>query len=147
MKLNSESFYTRNNRSQIDITPSLSNTSSDNIIAYRPNYRNVHGDTLATIFVNLEAVYPCIVTDSWSMFVSCKLFPFEDDGFLGQRVIFEASDNGGDFSIFGSSVTTYAFTVEGCTQLTSSCINVPENYHTGFLHVCFLPNSRCSNTS
>ena len=141
-RINSETFNGKGNTSRMDITPNLRNTSSDNILAYRPNYRDGHDGNLATLFVNMEALYPCI---SHFKHVSCKLFPSEDDGFRGGRAIFEAGDNGGNFRIFGGHTVTYAFAIEGCTQLTASCVNNGRG-DMRFILVCLLPSSRCSDT-
>lgn len=142
--LDSETFVEQGSATRINISASLSTTSSNNILAYRPNYHDGHGSNLATLFLNLEAIYPCI--NSYNH-VSCKLFPSEDDGFRAGRAIFEASDNGGDFTnIFGNNYfITYAIAVEGCRELTSSCTNIPPNYVMGFTLVCLLPSSRCSD--
>ena len=140
---NSETFSVQGSTSRIDISPKSSNTSSDNTLAYRPNYRTVYGDNLATLFVNLDTLYSC--TNSNHDRVSCKLFPNEDDGFRGGRAIFEASDDGGNFNIFGSSKVTYAFAFEGCTELNSTCINLPGGYYMSFSLVCLLPSRQCSD--
>ena len=95
---------------------------------------------MATILVNLKALYPCIANYNH---ISCKLFPSEDDGFRGGRAILEASDSGEDF-IFG--VPTYAFALDGCTHLSSSCFSVPSGYNMDLTLACLLPNSRCSDT-
>ena len=48
--LNSVTFTEQASITHINISPSLSNTSSDNILAYCPNYNGIHGhgSTLAT---------------------------------------------------------------------------------------------------
>lgn len=144
-RLNSTSFGGQGISTRLDISPSINGLSSDNILAYRPNFYDGHGSNLATIFINLEAVYPCI-TDYHH--ISCKLFPSEDDGFRRGRAIFEASDNGGNFRIFGAHSTTYAFALEGCTQLSSRCITniVSARFNMAFTLVCFLPSSQCLST-
>lgn len=144
LRLNSTTFAGQGMSTQIDISPSVNTISPDNILAYRPNYNDGHGSNLATIFINLEAVYPCI-TDYHH--ISCKLFPSEDDGFRRGRAIFEASDNGGGFRVFGGHSTTYAFALEGCTQLSPYCItNIVSGsarYSMRFALVCFLPSNQC----
>ena len=143
-KLNSETFVEQGSKTQINTFPSSNSTSSDNILAYRPSYRDGHGSDLATIFLNLEAIYPCINS---SNHVSCKLFSSEDDGFRRGLAIFEAGDSGGTFQIFGgTSTVTYAFAVEGCRELTSSCTNIPLGLEMDFTLVCVLPSSQCSGT-
>ena len=143
-RLNSITFGGQGIATQIDISPSVNTISSDNILAYRPNYYDGHGSNLTTVFINLEAVYPCI---THFRHISCKLFPSENDGFRRGRAIFEASDNGGNFRVFGGDSTTYAFALEGCTQLSSRCITntVPARFSMEFTLVCLLPSSQCFN--
>ena len=141
-KLNGMTFARQGSTTQMNISPNVNNISTDNILAYRPNYNDRHGSNIATLFVNLEALYPCVTSYAHA---SCKLFPSEDDGFHGGKAIFEASDGGGNFQIFGGKNTmTYAFAVEECTQLTSSCTNIPPGFHMDFTLVCLLPSSRCT---
>ena len=40
--------------------PSEALTSSNNLLAYRPRFSDIHNSNLATIFINLEGVLPCI---------------------------------------------------------------------------------------
>ena len=142
-KLNSVTFAQQGSTTQMSISPNVNNISTDNILAYRPSYNDRHRSNLATLFINLEALYPCVTSYAH---VSCKLFPSEDDGFRGGKAIFEASDGGGNFQIFGgNNTTTYAFAVEECTQLTSSCTNIPPGFSMVFTLVCLLPSSRCTN--
>ena len=86
-------------------------TSVNNILAYRPNFQDEFQSNLGTIFIHVEAVYPCATHYQQ---ISCKLFPNEDDGFRGGRAIFEAMEGGStDFGVFGG--ITYAFAIEGCS--------------------------------
>ena len=142
-KLNSVTFAGQGSSTQLNISPSLNITSSDNILAYRLSYNDRHGSNFAALFINLKAVYPCVTSYTH---ISCKLFTSEDDGFRGGKAIFEASDNGANFQIFGgTTIITYAFAVEGCAQLTSSCTNIPPDYAMDLTLVCLLPSSQCSN--
>ena len=143
-RLNNVTFAKEGSGTRMNISPSLNNISSDNILAYRPYYNDGHRSNLATLFVNLEAVYPCITHFSH---ISCKLFPSEDDGFRGGKAILEAGDNGGNFRVFGGNSVTYAFALETCTQLTSRCITnrVSPRSSMAFTLVCLLPSSQCSN--
>ena len=58
--LNSTTFERVGTTSEIRYNSFTSSISSDNLIAYHPNYRDRDGSNLATVFVNLEALYPCI---------------------------------------------------------------------------------------
>ena len=129
--------------SSMTTSPSTNYTSTDNILAYRHSYQDVHGSGLATIFINLGALYPCV---THSDHISCKLFPSEDDGFRSGRAIFEAGDGDGDFNVFSAGNSpVFAFAVEGCSVLTSTCTSIPSTYATDLVLVCLLPRSRCSN--
>ena len=110
---------------------------SQNILTYRPNYRDAFQSNLGTIFIHVEAVYPC-ATDHHQ--ISCKLFPNEDDGFRGGRAIFEAMDNGGNFGVFSGN--TYAFAIEGCSQIDYSCYS--SSVLLEFTLVCLVPSRACS---
>ena len=47
--------------------------------------------------------------------------------------------------IFRSTTVTYAFAVEGCTQLSSISTNILSDHPMEFTLVYFLPSSQCSN--
>ena len=140
-KVNSTTFVRQGDITELTISPGSSSTSSNNMIAYYPNYTDAHRSSLATLFVNLEALYPCV--DSHND-ISCKLFPYEDDGFRGGRAILESSDDGGNFEIFGQRIATYAFALDGCAQLDSNCYSTPSQFSMDLLLVCLLPRSQCT---
>ena len=121
----------------ISTSPS-STITRGNILAYRPNYRDEFQSNLGTIFIHVEAVYPCATRYQQ---ISCKLFPNEDDGFRGGRAIFEAMDSGGNFGVF--SGITYAFAIEGCSQI-NNCYTVSSGITMTFTLVCLVPSSVCS---
>ena len=137
-KLNSVTFNQQGSTT-ISTSPSR-NATSGNMLAYRPNYRDTFQSNLGTIFVHVEAVYPCATQTHQ---ISCKLFPNEDDGFRGGRAIFEAMDNGQNFGVF--SGTTYAFAIEGCSQISYSCYS--SEFTLEYTLVCLLSSNVCSNTS
>jgi hypothetical protein len=87
----------------------------------------------------MAAVYPCATQ---SQQISCKLFPNEDDGFRGGRAIFEAMDNGYNFGVFNG--TTYAFAIEGCSQINYNCYTQSSSITLDFTLVCLVPSSVCS---
>ena len=86
----------------------------------------------------MEAVYPCATQYQQ---ISCKLLPSEDDDFRGGQAIFEAMDGAG-FRVF--SGTTYAFALEGCSQINTTCYRSGYNYE--FTLMCLVPSSVCTNT-
>ena len=59
-KLNSVTFAGQGSTTQMNFLPSSSSISSDDILAYRPSYHDRHGSNLATLFINLGAVYPVL---------------------------------------------------------------------------------------
>jgi hypothetical protein len=137
VKLDSVTLNWDGNRTVINTSPSRAITSGNYILAYRPNFQDVFRSNLGTIFIHVEAVYPCATQ---SQQISCKLFPNEDDGFRGGRAIFETMDNGGHFLVFNG--TTYAFAIEGCPQINYNCYSSSINL--AFTLVCLVPSSVCS---
>ena len=136
-KLNSVTFNREGNTTTVSTPSSSSTTSGNYILAYRPNYRDEFQSNLGTIFIHVEAVYPCAIQHHQT---SCKLFPNEDDGFCHGRAIFEAMDSGGNFGVF--SGTTYAFAIEGCSQIRYDCYF--STFTLTFTLVCLIPSSVCS---
>ena len=137
VELDSVTFNQQGNVTTISTSSSVA-VNVGNILAYRPNYQDPSRSNLATIFIHLEAVYPCV---SNYHRISCKLLPNEDDGFRRGRAIFEAMDTT-SFGIF--SGTTYAFALEGCSQITTTCYTSGYDYE--FILMCLVPSSVCSNT-
>lgn len=113
-------------------------TSSNNMVAYRPRYNDAHNSNMAILFINLQALFPCL--SGANFHPACSLFTSEEDGFRGGRSIIQAADIGNNFRIFSSSTNfeTFGFGVSGCTTFTTSCVNVLE-----LELVCLLPRSRC----
>lgn len=116
-----------------NFNPARSSTSSNNLLAYRPNFNDHHGSNLAAFFVNIEEIFPC------NPGVSCSLFTHEEDGFRGGRAVINAGDGGNNFPVFSTTTTTYGFAFSGCSQMTTSCFPVSTEYTI----VCLLPRSRC----
>ena len=139
VKLDSATFNPQGDATTITTSSNIhaSISSGNDILAYRPNYQDIFQSNLATIFIHMEAVYPCA---RYNKQISCKLFPNENDGFLGGRAIFEAMDDGASFGVF--SGTTYAFAIEGCSQINYTCYS--SNYVLDFTLVCLVPSSVCS---
>ena len=140
-KLDSVTFNQEGSRTTISTLSDIHGniTSVNNILAYRPNYQDSFQSNLGTIFIHVEAVYPCVTQYQQ---ISCKLFPNEDDGFRGGRAIFEAMDNGRTFGVFNG--ITYAFAIEGCSQIDYNCYTVSPRITLTFTLVCLVPSSVCS---
>ena len=138
---NSSTLETLGSISQLSIpNVNLPGTSTDNAIAYRPYFNDVHNSNLAIVFLNLEAAFPCL-RDTDVMPV-CNLFTLEEDGFLGGRSLVQAADLGNDFRIFSNSrfVKTFGFGFTGCRTFATSC--VPVSFERSL--VCLLPRNVCT---
>ena len=136
-KLDGVTFHWEGNRTMISTLPSSAITSGNYVLAYRPNFQDEFRSNLGTIFLHVEAIYPCV---TYHYQISCKLFPNEDDGFRGGRAIFEAMDNGGHLRAFNG--ITYAFAIEGCSQINYNCYSSAITMT--FTLVCLVPSSVCS---
>ena len=138
---NSSTLETIGSISQLSIpNTNLPGTSTDNVIAYRPYFNDVHNSNLAILFLNLEAVFPCL-RDTDVMPV-CNLFTLEEDGFLGGKSLVQAADLGNNFRIFSNSrfVKTFGFGLTGCRTFATWC--VPVSFERSL--VCLLPRNVCT---
>ena len=113
-------------------------TSSNNLIAYRPNYSDAHSSDLGVLFVNLQSQFPCL--SGANIHPACSIFTSESDGFRGGKPILQAADIGNNFRIFSSNsnLETFGFAVAGCSTFASSCVSNLE-----VELVCLLPRNRC----
>ena len=119
--------------------PSSSSTSSNNLLAYRPNFNDHHTSGLAAFFVNMNGVYPCLAGPTGNVPI-CKLFTYEEDGFRNGRAVIDAADGGNNFAIFGgNNLATFGFAISGCATMNNACFPVSTEYSI----VCLLPRSRC----
>ena len=111
------------------VNPSLSITSSNKLLAYRPRYIDSHGSNLAAIFLNAKKL-----TCGSKM---CKILPDEEDGFNKGKAIIEAGDNGNNFRVFNSTtnIPTYGFAIQDCPEMNLNCL--PTWY--SFNIVCYVP--------
>lgn len=114
-------------------------TSSDNKVAYRPNFRDAHNSNLGVVFINLQAVFPCL--SGSNLHPTCSLFTSESDGFRGGMPFLQAADIGNNFRIFSSTTNfeTFGFAVQGCSTFVGSCVDNLE-----LSLVCILPRNRCA---
>ena len=115
--------------------PSQPATSSNNLLAYRPNYSDYHSSGLAGLFINLDGVFPC---NAGHGIPTCGRFTVEEDGFNKGKALLQAADGGNNFGgIFGSSSTrVYGFAFQECAE---NCI--PAFYEIRV--VCLLPREYC----
>ena len=138
-------LFSTNSTSEISIQdPAKSAISSDNLLAYYPEFADRHNSGLAGIFVNVEGIFPCMAKlheDKTLRGPSCKLFTSEEDGFNDGKAIIELGDvgNGELQEVFGSEVILYGLAISGCPTLTPECL--PEYYQNEIM--CMLPRSIC----
>ena len=116
-------------------------TSSNNFLAYRPRYSDLHGSNLASLFINIEGVFPCLAQLS-NYYPICHVFTDEEDGFRNGKAVIDAADSGNDFRIFSpsSDIRTYGFAIQDCPEFNTTCFS---NY-LSFNVVCYLPRASCS---
>ena len=116
-------------------------TSTNGIFAYRPRFQDRQNSGLAAFFINLEAVFPCLVplTDYYPI---CRVYTDEDDGFRRGRDIIDAADIGNDLQIFSTteSILTYGVAIQNCPILNTDCWS----HFTSLAVVCLLPRGACS---
>ena len=69
---------------------------TNNFMFYRPWFNDGMGSNLAALFLNLEAIFPCIVSVSrvGAYYPICHAFTDEEDGFRGGRSILDTGDIG-----------------------------------------------------
>ena len=120
--LNSTTFSRVGTTSEIHFNSYTSSTSGDNTIAYHPNYRDRNWSNLAAVFVNLEALYPCISGLGNSLV--CQAFA---NGLTGGRSLVQGAEIGNHLRIFSSSrnlpIATWAFGLGECTWFNTNCIS------------------------
>ena len=120
-------------------SPTKSQTSSNNILAYRPAFSDFHHSHLAGIFVNIEKIFPCIAKTKYVPI--CSIFTSEEDGFRKGKPFIELGDLGNNVKVFGKYTATYGLAVSGCSELNSDCL---PRWLTSTV-VCLLPRSSCQN--
>jgi hypothetical protein len=113
-----------------------------NMFAYRPRFQDRQNSGLAAWFINLEAVFPCLVplTDYYPI---CRVYTDEDDGFRRGRDLIDAADIGNDLRVFtptSENILTYGVAIQGCPVLNTDCWS----HYTSLSVVCLLPRGACS---
>ena len=131
-------------RSTLTIPDTNRAYTSDNTIAYRPNFNDLHNSSLAVLFFNLDVAFPCLRNTNTAP--ACSLFSLEEDGFLGGRPLIQAADAGNHFRIFSRSgfVATFGFGFVGCSTLGRSCVPTDVGLSYELSLVCLLPRSVCT---
>ena len=116
-----------------------SRTSTNNILAYRPRYSDVHRSGLAGIFVNIEKIFPCIAGTNYVPI--CSIFTSEEDGFRKGKQYIELGDLGNHVRVFGKNIATYGLAISGCPKLYGTAGCFPRYVRSTV--VCLLPRSSC----
>ena len=121
--------------------PSQAVTSSNNLLAYRPQFADDHNSNLAGVFINMEGVFPCLQSLS-NYHPICQVFSEEEDGFRGGRALIGAGDIGNNFRVFSSTsrISTYGVAIQECPEFNTTCFPL---YHE-FAVACYLPRTTCS---
>lgn len=119
--------------------PSQAVTSTSNMLAYRPRFRDSHNSGLGVVFVNIHGIFPCVRATSYS--ASCGILTHGEDGFFQGRSFIQAADGGNDMRVFSSTqnIETYGVAIEGCPEITSTCWRQSASI-TVF---CLLPRQHC----
>ena len=119
--------------------PSAPSTSTNNMLAYRPNYADYHGSGLAAVFLNIDKIFPCASGQA----PFCRMFTYNEEGFSKGKAILEAADTGSSFRIFSSTanINTYGFAFQGCNQLNGANGCMPTYFDTAI--TCQLPRNTC----
>ena len=109
--------------------PSSSTTSSNNLLAYRPQFNDAHGSNLAAIFLNAKEL-TCGSTQ-------CMIVGAEEDGFNKGQVLIGAGDVGNNFRVFSSTkdIPTYGVAIKGCSEFNQSCL--PGSFEIAI--ACYVP--------
>ena len=110
--------------------PSVSTTSSNNLLAYRPKFKDFHDSNLAGIFLNAKEL-TCGST-------MCKIMSEDEDGFNKGKAIIEAGDGGNSFKVFNSTgkVPTYGFAIQDCPKMSPDCLPIWYSFNI----VCYVPH-------
>lgn len=121
---------------------SQAETSTNNLLAYRPSYNDYHSTNLAGAFINLEGVFPCLASLT-NYYPICRVFTDEEDGFRNGKALIDTADIGNNIRVFSTTtnILTYGLAIQGCSEFNSTCFPI---YHS-FTIVCYLPRAYCNN--
>ena len=99
--------------------PSAPQTST--LLAYRPQYADLHKSGLAGLFVKIQGVYPC--TQGIANYEPvCTTFTRDEDGFRKAKRFIQAADTGNNMQVFGGD-SVFALAVEGCPEMNADCLH------------------------
>ena len=133
-------------RSTLTIPDTDQPYTSDNAIAYRPNFDadDPYNSSLAVLFINLEVAFPCLRNNIAAP--ACSLFSLEEDGFFGGRPLLQIADIGNHLFIFSNRlyVSTFGFGFAGCSTFAESCVPIDPALSYELSLVCLLPRSVCT---
>ena len=115
--------------------PNIAVDSPTNLFSYRPMFSGNHRSELGVMFINIEAIFPCVANTDYNAI--CRTFTDEDDGFRGGRAIIDSGDDGNTFSVFSFFTEQYGFAFQGCPTFNTTCF---PSFHS-FNIVCHLPAS------
>ena len=128
---------------QITISDSSQDqTSPNNLLAYRPRYNDGHNSNLASVFINLEGVFPCLATLT-SYFPICGVFTEEEDGFRNGKVFIDSGDIGNNFRVAIQHLQQHSdlwYCNPNCPEFDATCF---PTYHSLSV-ACYLPRAACS---
>ena len=125
------------------LDPSQEQTSSSNLLAYRPSYTgDLHQSGLGSIFINIRELFPCFSSSVGGPI--CTIFTLEDDGFRKGKPWVQLADIGNDVRVFSQSenIPTYGLAVQGCPELTEECMPTKQEIKV----VCLLNPADCPHT-
>ncbi len=88
------------------VEPSKADTSTNNLLAYRPRYNS----GLAAVLINLNGLFPCIQGRPVERPL-CFRVTYEEDGFNQGKAILETADGGNHFRVWAGEKLTYAFAI------------------------------------
>ena len=109
--------------------PSSPTTSSNKLLAYRPQFNEWHNSNLAGIFLNAKEL-TCGST-------LCTILGGDEDGFNKGQVLIGAGDGGNAFKVFSSTkdIPTYGVALNGCSKINQTCL--PHGFDTTI--ACYVP--------
>ena len=119
--------------------PSQSVTSSNNLLAYRPRFRDAHNSGLGAIFINIDGVFPCLARSA-NYAPICSIFSEEEDGFRNGMSFLSTGEGGNNFRVFSTTVRSYGIAVQNCPELNTTCFPT----YVSIQVACYLPRGACS---
>ena len=134
----------------VAITSNPPSPEKDSVIMYAPSYDgDIDESGLGTVFLNLEAIFPCIAGLGTNKIPRCTKNTFGEDGLNKGRPVIGLADNGKRLDksssiLFQLNFRAYAFAVPTCTTFTpfsDGCLRTKYDFEI----VCYLPRSYCAD--